>query len=44
MTDEQLYFAVRRLPGQLERARTKVRHLEAEAARYRMFDLLPKGE
>lgn len=42
-TDQQLAYRVRILPTQLERARARVRQLEAEAARYRMFDLIGKA-
>lgn len=38
--DRHLAYRVRILPEQLARARARVRQLEAEAARYRMFDLL----
>lgn len=42
MTDTETYLAyrVRMLPQQLERARLRVEHLEAEAARLGLYDLL----
>lgn len=40
MDSKTLERRVRNLPGQLERARRHVLDLEAEATRYRMFDLL----
>lgn len=36
----QIINRQRRLPGELSRARTRVQHLEAEARRYGMTDLL----
>lgn len=40
----RLYFRVYHLPAQLERARARVRQLEAEAARYGMSELLAADE
>lgn len=37
---DPLYNRLRNLPGQLERARLRVQHLEAEARRYGLHDLL----
>lgn len=37
---DPLAYRVRVLPDQLARARARVRQLEQEARRYRMFDLL----
>ena len=44
MTSAQLDYRVRQLPAQLDRARERVRRLEAEARRFGFTDLLPKGE
>lgn len=38
--DERLYRKVNRLPAELERARTRVRHLETEALRLGLRDLV----
>lgn len=40
MTDAQLVWRVRRLPKQIVAARKKLKKLEDEARRYRMFDLV----
>lgn len=44
MSDEQqaryLQYRVKKLPEQLERARHRVRQLEAEARRFGFYDLL----
>lgn len=44
MTDEQFERRVRLLPSQLERARQRVVHLEREAVRLGMHDLLIQPE
>lgn len=40
MTEKQLAYRIRVLPGQLERARQRLMMLEREAARLGMHDLL----
>lgn len=40
----RLYFRIYHLPAQLERARARVRHLEAEARRYGMDHLFTDDE
>jgi len=34
------YYEVYNLPAQIERARLRLRHLEARASHYRLYDLL----
>jgi hypothetical protein len=41
---DRLIYRMMVLPGQLTKARLKVRRLEREAEEYRMFDLLTKPE
>lgn len=42
MTSEQIAYRIRMLPEQLDRARRRVAHLEAEARRMGMTELLEK--
>lgn len=42
--DRRLYYQVYHLPARLERARARVRQLEAEARRYGMHELVPPPE
>lgn len=44
MNAEAILYRQRVLPAQLERARNRVRHLEAEAARYGMTELIQRAE
>lgn len=44
MNASALEYRVRRLPEQLERARARVRQLEAEALRYGFTDLVERHQ